>query len=84
MYKVETDPVEVIVHFSKRKLSIIRFKWKNTIYKVSEDVSMFNERAGDMIFSHYVVKCKDQKMICQLKFCQNDLKWELIQWDRID
>jgi hypothetical protein len=84
MYKLEVVPVEVIAYFNKGKLSVIRFRWKDTTYKVSKVVSMFNEKNGDRHYSHYIVKCKEQKMICQLKFCHNDLRWELVQWDNIN
>lgn len=41
------EPVETIVHFNNLKISIIKFKWKSEVYKVTEMLQSWDIPSGD-------------------------------------
>lgn len=79
------EPVEAIVHFNNRKINILRFKWKDGVYKVTEMLQSWDIPAGDNFSTHFVVICGEQDMMCELSVSIKDRKWkwELIQWDTL-
>lgn len=54
-----------------------------TVYKVSEMISKWEETKGLILYSHYTVVCKEQDMICELQLNHKDLKWVLIHRDTL-
>lgn len=78
------EPVDVIAHFSRTKVNIIKFKRKNTIYKVSSFLTKWRLKEGDNPVTHFVVECKEQRIICELALYHNNYKWELIQYDHLE
>lgn len=78
------EPVEVIGFFRGLNFQIVRFKWRESIYNVSEINATWRIPAGNSYKHHYSVLCKKQNVICELSFNLNDLKWELIQLDNLD
>ncbi len=79
-----SQQIEVITHFHNLKLEIIKFKWKNTIYKVSQLISKWRVISGESFEYHFTVICRDQGVICELSFNLNDFKWELVQLDNLE
>ncbi len=79
-----SESIEVITYFHNLKLEIIKFKWKNTIYKVTELISKWRVSSGDNYEYHYTVICKEQGVICELAFDLNDFKWKIIQLDNLE
>ncbi len=77
------EPVEVIAHFSKLKLQIIRFKWNGSVYKVTEMLQSWKIPAREGFVTHYVVTCRDKDLLCELSFSNTDLKWELVRYDSL-
>jgi hypothetical protein len=77
------EQVEVIGYFHCLKFEIKRFKWRNSIYKVSKINSNWKTPKGNSYIYHYSVICEKQSVICELSFNLNDLKWELIQYDNL-
>ena len=83
--KYETfEPVEVIAHFDRTKVNILKFKRKNTVYRVTTSVNKWRLKEGDNPVTHFIVECKDQKVICELALYHNNYKWELIQYDHLE
>ncbi|MFI5145131.1 MAG: hypothetical protein ACHQJ4_05995 [Ignavibacteria bacterium] len=77
------EPVEVIAHFHNLKIEILRFKWKNDIFKVNEILNIWKIPYGESFNTHFIAVCKDSDMICELSFNHTDMKWELIQYDSL-
>ena len=79
------EPVEAIVHFNNKKVRILRFKWKNDVYKVTEMLQSWDIPSGDNFSTHYVVICEDKNIMCELSLNFKDRKWncELVQWDTL-
>ncbi|MDZ4712126.1 MAG: hypothetical protein SGI89_07335 [bacterium] len=75
------EPVEVIVHFNRLKIVILRFKWNDEVYKVTEMLQSWKIPAREGFVTHYVVICKDRNLLCELSFNNTDLKWELVKHD---
>jgi plasmid rolling circle replication initiator protein Rep len=77
------EPVEVIAHFKNLKIEILRFKWNGSVYKISEMLQSWKIPNGEGFNTHYVVTCKDKDLLCELSFCNTDMKWELVRYDSI-
>jgi len=75
------EPIEVIVHFNRLKIVILRFKWNDEVYKVTEMLQSWKIPAREGFVTHYVVICKDRNLLCELSFNNTDLKWELVKHD---
>lgn len=78
------EPVEVIVHFDHSKINIVKFRRKNIIYKISSFLQKWKLKDGDSIVTHFIVECKEQRLICELSYHHNDCKWELVQYDHLE
>lgn len=78
------EPVEVVAHFNRMNIEIIKFRRNNTIYRVSSFVHKWRLKEGDNNITHFVVECRDKNIICELAYYHNDLKWELIQYDHLE
>lgn len=79
-----SQPVEVIAYFHNLKIEIIKFKWKNSIYKVTQVVSKWKILSGNSYEYHFTVICKEQGVLCELSFNLNDFKWELVQLENLE
>jgi len=77
------ETVEVIGYFHNLKFEIIKFKWRNSIYNVSEMNAYWKTPQGNNFVQHYSVICGRQNVICELSFNPADFKWELVQYDSI-
>lgn len=75
------EPVEVIAHFNKLKIVILRFKWNGNVYNVTEMLQSWKIPLREGFSTHYVVTCKDKDLLCELSFNNWDMKWELIRYD---
>ncbi len=74
------EPVEVIAHFDKLKIKIIKFKWGSTVFNVSEMLRSWKVPQGEGFIIHYIVTCKQKDLLCELSFNTLDMKWELVQF----
>lgn len=79
-----SQPVEVIAYFHNLKIEIIKFKWRNTIYKVTQVVSKWKILSGNSYEYHFTVICKEQGVLCELSFNLSDFKWELVQLENLE
>lgn len=79
-----SQPIEVIAYFHNLKIEIIKFKWKNSIYKVTQVVSKWKILSGNSYEYHFTVICKEQGVLCELSFNLNDFKWELVQLENLE
>jgi len=79
------EPIEAIVHFNNLKITIVKFKWKSEVYKVTEMLQSWDIPSGDNFSTHFVVKCAEQDIMCELSMSVKDRKWkwELVQWDSL-
>ena len=77
------EPVEVIAHFNKMKIEIVKFKWNGGIYKVTEMLQSWKIPSREGFIMHYIVTCKDKDLLCELSFSNTDMKWELVRYDNI-
>lgn len=77
------EPVEVIVHFNNLKIQIIKFKWNNCTYKVTEMLQSWKIPVREGFVTHFIVTCKDKDLLCELSFSNTDMKWELVRYDNI-
>lgn len=78
------EQVEVITHFHKLNLEIIKFKWKNDVYNVTRMNSKWKIPSGNSYVYHYTVICEMQNIICELSYDLNNFKWELVQYDNLE
>ncbi|MBN1633454.1 MAG: hypothetical protein JW917_04735 [Ignavibacteria bacterium] len=77
------EPVEVIVYFHNLHIEIVRFKWNNNIYNVSNLNSYWRVPLGNGFEYHFTVFCRKQGVLCELSFNLNDFKWQLVQLENI-
>ncbi|MBK8980907.1 MAG: hypothetical protein IPM38_00970 [Ignavibacteria bacterium] len=77
------EPVEVIAYFKNLKLEILRFKWNNGVYRVSEMLQSWKIPVREGFVMHYIVTCKEKDLLCELSFCNLDMKWELVRYDEL-
>lgn len=77
------EPISVIVSFTNRRVNIHRFKWKNTLYHVSDTVSTWLDKDGKSYVTHFTVSCKRENTICEISFNHNDFEWKLVQYELI-
>lgn len=77
------EAVDVIAHFHDLKVDILKFKWKNQVYKVDYITNSWKIPNGDGLLTHYLVICKEKEVICELSLNHTDMKWQLIQYDTL-
>jgi hypothetical protein len=77
------EPVEVIGRFERFKFKIIKFKWREEVYHVSQINSYWKEPTGNNYTYHYSLTCEKQNMLCELSFDLNNFRWELVQFEVI-
>ncbi len=77
------EPVEVIAHFDKLKIKILRFKWGASVFNVSEMLRSWKVPEGEGFIMHYIVACKQKEILCELSFHNIDMKWELVRFDNM-
>jgi len=77
------EPVEVITYHTLVEMIILKFKWKNKVYKVSKLNSRWTVPGKDFWFTHFTVICSQDNIIAELLYNHKDFKWELIQWDKL-
>lgn len=77
------EPVEVIAHFSNLKIQIVKFKWNDSVYKVTEMLQSWKIPVREGFVIHYIVICKEKDLLCELSFNNADLKWELVRYDNL-
>lgn len=78
------EPISVVVSFHNRKATIHRFKWKNSLYNVSDLVSTWLNKDGKSFVTHFTVHCRKQNTICEVSFNHNDFEWKLVQYELLD
>jgi hypothetical protein len=74
------ESIEVITHHTPEDMKILKFKWKNKVYKVSALRSKWTAPNAEMFDTHFVVICLEAKIVAELRYSHSDFKWELIQW----
>ncbi len=77
------EAVEVIAHFNNLKIQIIKFKWKGSVYKVTEMLQSWKIPSREGFITHYIVTCKENDLLCELSFSNTDMKWELVRYDNL-
>jgi len=77
------EPVEVIAHFDKLKVKILRFKWKSEVYKVTDMLQSWKIPKSEGFVTHFIVICGESDMMCELSFCNTDMKWEIVRYDSL-
>lgn len=75
--------IEVIAYFKDLDIKIIKFRWNNTVYKVTRIPNQWKIKDGDDIKTFFSVICEDAGIIAELCFHHLDFKWELIQYDNL-
>lgn len=78
------EQVEVIAYFHNLEIEIVRFKWNNKVYKVTQMMNSWRIPDGDGFSTHFVVLCKENDLLCELSFNHSELKWELVQYDSLN
>ncbi len=77
------ENIEVIAHFKELELNIVKFRWKNTVYKVDKIPNKWKVKDGEDMKTHFSVICEKEAVIAELCYHHKDFKWELIQWDNL-
>lgn len=77
------ENIEVIAYFKDLNVNIVKFKWKNTVYKVDRMPNKWKIQDGEDLQTHFSVICEAQQVIAELCYHHKDFKWELIQWDNL-
>ena len=77
------EAVEVIAHFNNLKIQILKFKWKDSVYKVTEMLQSWKIPEGHGFVTHYIVTCQENDLLCELSFSNIDMKWELVRYDNL-
>lgn len=77
------EPVEAIVHFAGLHQNIVRFRWRGSVYRVTEMLQSWKIPVREGFEHHYVVTCRDSDMLCELSFSNSDFKWMLIRYDSL-
>jgi len=73
------EPVEVIGYFCGMNFNIIKFKWRESIFNVTDINATWKVRSGNSYTYHYSVSCMKQNKICELTYDITSFKWEIIQ-----
>lgn len=77
------ETIEVIAHFNGLKIRILKFKWRSSIYKVTDMLQSWKIPVREGFNTHYVVICKENDLLCELSFSNIDLKWTLVRHDSL-
>jgi len=77
------EKIEVIAYFKELEIQIMKFRWKNTVYKVSKIPNQWKIKDGEDSKTHFSVICEKENIIAELCYHHKDFKWELIQWDNL-
>ena len=77
------EPIEVITHHTPDEMHILKFRWKNKLYKVDALNNKWVIPNSEMFDTHFSVVCFEPMIIAELRLSHKDLKWELIQWDKL-
>jgi len=78
--KFISEPIKVIAYMDGMKMTVIRFKWNETVYNVSKMVNKWKVPMGDNMTTHYIVECPKQDVSCELALDHTDLKWILVTY----
>lgn len=81
--KQAMEPVEVIAHFHNLQIDLLKFKWKGRTYKVDRVPNKWKINDSKDIISHFIVVCTESELLCELSFNHSDMKWEMVQWERL-
>ncbi|MEO6696232.1 MAG: hypothetical protein ABIY50_07385 [Ignavibacteria bacterium] len=84
MSNVILKSIETIIHLSNNKIHILKFKYSNVTYDVSENASYWKEKAGDSIIHHYHIICKKQNVVCEISINNKDFQCMLVQMDLLE
>lgn len=81
----ELEPIEVIAYFKGLDIKVLKFRRKgSSVYRVTEMASKWKRREGENITTHFIVRCREEKVTCEISFSHTDWKWELVQFDNLD
>jgi hypothetical protein len=75
-YEQIGDPIEVISLFQNGRQRPLRFRWKNSVYNVSQVNGGWTSDLGTQRRLHYSV-CADGDDVYELCFSLDTLGWEL-------
>lgn len=75
--------IEVIAHFKELDIIIIKFRWNNTVYKVTKTPNKWKIKDGEDSKTHFSVICENEGIIAELCYHHKDFKWELVQYDSL-
>jgi len=70
------EPVEMIGHFCRGRVSPCRFRWKGRVYHVASVSSSWESREGAYPRYHYVVRTSSED-VYEIHFDTADLSWTL-------
>jgi len=84
MSNVVLKSIEAIIHLSNNKLNILKFKYSNITYDVTELTSYWKEKKGDSIIHHYHLICKKQNAVCEISINNKDFQCMLVQMDLLE
>lgn len=77
------EPIEVIAHFNKLKIRILKFKWKSEVFKVTEMLQSWKIPKREGFVTHFMVLCRESDLMCELSFNNTDMKWEIVRYDTL-
>ena len=77
------EPIEIITYHALEEMIILKYKWKNRVYRISRQNSKWIEPTKDFFTTHFTIICNHDMIIAELCYYHKELKWELIQWDRL-
>lgn len=77
------EPVDVIVYYSGLHPSIVKFKWRGRVYKVTEMLQSWKIPVRAGFEHHYVITCRDSDLLCELSFSNMDFKWLIVRYDNL-
>jgi hypothetical protein len=76
MYQEIEEPVDVIAVFEKGRMSPVRFKWKERVYKISKVTGTWHSEVGKYRLKYYAVM-DDSSNFFELSFDERDTCWML-------
>lgn len=78
------EAIEVIAHFKEMDIVIVKFRWNNTVFKVTKIPNKWKVQNGEDFTTHFSVICESEDIIAELCYHHKDFKWELIQYDSLN
>ncbi|MFC1668583.1 hypothetical protein ACFL1T_04305 [Chlamydiota bacterium] len=76
MQKID-EKIDVLASFIGGKITVIRFRWKNTAFIVNKTTGKWTKRDGPYPIYYFSVCCNKQD-VYELSFNSRTLSWKII------